>query len=138
MKCFEPLGEKSKSPASSRKMYRKRFGITNPGKQLFLTSRRLPLHLFQTFRNKRSDLMGRRLTVGECLIQRKVRQRQTRQRRLQVVARVDADGAVVDVNAVTAQAAAPRQKRRGGMAKDAGFAVIAFVEILVARPEQSV
>src|SRR5882672_10553034 len=82
--------------------------------------------------------MLRGAAVGECLIQREVRQRQTGERRVKVVARVDADGAVENINSVTAQAAAPGQELSRGVAKDAGLAVIAFVKILVARPEQRV
>src|SRR6267378_5239338 len=76
--------------------------------------------------------------VGECLIQVEVGQRQTRERGLKVVAGVDADGAVEEINTMSAQAAAPGQELGGCVAKDAGLAVIAFVKILVARPEQRV
>src|SRR5438105_2159574 len=82
--------------------------------------------------------MRRGAAVGECLIQVEVRQRQTGERRLQVVAGVDADGAVEKINPMTAEAAAPGQELRGCVAKDAGLAVVALVEILVARPEQGV
>src|SRR6266481_7101611 len=100
------------------------------------STRSLPLHFFQSFRNERSDLMRGAVTISERLIQSKVRQRQTSQRRLKVVAGVDADRAVKEINAVTAQAATPWQKRRRGVAKDTGLAVIAFVEVFVARPKQ--
>src|SRR6266550_9441533 len=82
--------------------------------------------------------MRRGVAVGECLIKRKVRQRQTGERRLKVVAGVDADGAVEKINPVTAEAAAPGQELRGRVAKDAGLAVVTLVKILVARPEQRV
>ena len=82
--------------------------------------------------------MGRGVAVSKNLIQGEVRQRQAGQRRLKVVAGVDADGAVEEINPVTAQPAAPGQERGRRMAKDAGLAIVAFVETFVAGPEQSV
>ncbi len=75
--------------------------------------------------------MGRSLAVGERLIEREVGQRQARQRRVQVVAGVDADGTVENIDAVPSQTPAQRKERRRRMAEHAGFAVIAFVKLHV-------
>src|SRR2546423_7437216 len=90
----------------------------------FLTAGRLlsyssPLHLFYTVRNQHRDVMGRGVAIGKRLIQSEVRQRQTRQWRLQVVARVDANRAVVKINSVTAEPPAQGQERRRRVAKHA-------------------
>ena len=49
--------------------------------------------------------MGRGAAIGESLIEREVRQGQARERRVQIVSRVDSDRAVENINAVTTQAA---------------------------------
>lgn len=75
-----------------------------------LTLRCLALHGLQCFRNERSDVMDVGVAVSKGLIEGKVRQRKTRQRRLQIVSSIDADGAFENINPMTAQAAAPGQK----------------------------
>src|SRR5438309_7503778 len=75
-------------------------------------------------------------TVGERLIEREVRERQTAQRRMLIVAGVETDGTVEDIDAVTSESAAQRQKSCRRVTKHAWFAPIVFVKVHVARPEQ--
>src|ERR1051326_343310 len=99
--------------------------------------RRCLLHLFQPFRNKRADQVGGAAAVGEGLVEVKRRKRQAGQGGLQIVAGIDAYGAVENVNAMMAHPPSPRQKRGRRMTEDARLAVIVFEEMHVARPQQS-
>src|SRR5207237_9781480 len=49
---------------------------------------------------------------------------------------INADGAVRDVDAVATEATEQREKRRRRVAEDAGLAVIMFIKIRVARPQE--
>ena len=72
------------------------------------------------------------VAVSEGLIKREVWKLQATQWRVDVVACVNAYGAVIDVYAVATKASPERQKRRGRMAEHAGLAAIVFVKIHVA------
>ena len=74
--------------------------------------------------------------VGEGLVEVELGELEARERAGLVVAGVDADGAVRDVDAVAAEAPAQRQQRRRRVAEDAGLAVVVLVRIRVARPEE--
>src|SRR5437868_1176688 len=76
------------------------------------------------------------LAVGERLVEHEVRERETSQGRVVVIACVDADGAVRDVDAVAAQAAEEGKKGGRRVAEDAGLTAVMPVKIFVARPEQ--
>ena len=91
-------------------------------------------HLFQSLRDEGRDLVGFLMAVGECLVEGKVRKGETTEWRLVVVACVDANRAVEDVNAVTSDSASQRQQRRGCMSEHAGLAAIVLIKIHVARP----
>ena len=77
----------------------------------------LRLHGSQGFWNERGYLMGLFAAVSKRLVKREVRQRETTQRRALVVASVDSDRTVKDVNAVSAHSSAQREERCRGMAK---------------------
>ena len=80
--------------------------------------------------------MGLFVAVAERLVKREVRQRKATQRRLVVIAGVDADGAVKDIDSVSTQSSAQRQECRWCVAKEAGFSAIVLIEIHISRPEQ--
>src|ERR671927_362640 len=74
--------------------------------------------------------------VGEGLIEVELGELQAGERAGRVVAGVDADGAVRDVDAVAADAPQEREQGRRRVAEDAGLAVVVLVEVRVARPEE--
>src|SRR6185436_2614540 len=76
------------------------------------------------------------VAVRKGLVEREVGQRKTAQRRLQVVAGIDADGAVRNVDAMSAHSSTQWQQGRRRVAKDARLAAIVFVKLHVAHPEQ--
>ncbi len=80
--------------------------------------------------------MGLFAAVSERLVKREVRQREATQRRAMVVARVDPDRTVEDINAVSAHSSAQRQERCWGMAKETRFSAIVLIKIHVSRPKQ--
>src|ERR1700730_15165433 len=90
------------------------------------------LHRLQGFRNERGDVVGFFAAIGEGLIQGEVRQRQAGERREMVVARIDANNAVEDVNAMPSQAPAQRQKRRRRVTEHARPAAIVLVKLHIA------
>src|SRR5215211_2792854 len=74
--------------------------------------------------------------VGEGLVEVELGQAQAGERAGRVIARVDADGAVRDVDAMAPEAPEQRQQRRRRVAEDAGLAVVVLIKIGVARPEE--
>src|ERR1044072_428067 len=76
------------------------------------------------------------VAVGEGLVEVEFGELEAGERRGLVVAGVDADGAVRDVDAVATEATEKRQQGRRRVAEDAGLAVVVLVEIGVARPEE--
>jgi len=96
------------------------------------------LHGAEFFGDEVGDLVRDEVAVGEGLVEGEVGEREAGQGRVVVVARVYADGAVRDVDAVAAEATEERQERRRRVAEDAGLAAIFFVKVQVARPQQLV
>ena len=78
------------------------------------------------------------VAVSEGLVEREVWKRETGQGRIVVVARVDADGAMRDVDTVATEATEQGQERGRRVAEDAGLAAILFIKLHVARPKKLV
>ena len=76
----------------------------------------------QAVRDKRGDAVRRGVPIGERLTKGKTWKFETTERQPARVAAVNSDGAVKNVNAVTPDAPAKRQKRRGRVTEDAGLA----------------
>lgn len=94
------------------------------------------LHRAQFFGDEGRDVVCSEMAVGESLIECEVWKRETGQGRVVVVARINADGAVRDVDAVTPEASEQWQKRGRRVAEDARLAAILFIKVGVARPQQ--
>src|SRR6185503_7165638 len=96
----------------------------------------LALHFFERLGNEGSDLVILLTAVCISLIKIEIRQRDTAQRRVVVVAGVESDGAVRDVDAVTSESSSQRKQWRGRVSKHARLAAVVLVKIHVAHPQQ--
>src|SRR5687768_3098144 len=80
--------------------------------------------------------MGLFAAVGEGLIKREVRQRKATQRGAVVIAGVDSDRTVEDVDAMPSYSTAQRQERCRCMAEETRFPTVVLIKIHVSRPKQ--
>ena len=76
------------------------------------------------------------MSIGKRLVQRKIRKREATQRRLQVIAGIDSDRAVRDIDAVSAHPSAQRKQWCGSVTKNARLSAVVFVKIHIAHPQQ--
>src|SRR6185437_12429235 len=106
----------------------------NPCNRRLVDDAGLALHFLEGLRDEGGDLEGFFAAVRIGLVEIEVWEGETTQRGVVVVAGVEADGAVRNINAVATEATAQGQQRRRGVAEDAGFPAVVLVEIHVAHP----